>query len=127
MKTAYLDVDKDWGIIVIYDYNILHFDELAAIMETFKMSKRSINSALRILSEPNTGMSVSREDIRMSAIFISQATTNAQFWDTAAHEIAHCVTHIIDYYGVGYDTEDAAYLTGFLMRELVEEVGSPCN
>lgn len=126
MRTAYLDVDEDWGIVVVYYYDYSDNYELAAIMDTFKMSRRSIKKALNVLSEPNTGMSVSREDVRMSVVFISQATSESQFWDTALHEISHCVTHIIDYYGVGYDTEEAAYLTGFLMRTLVEEIGSPC-
>lgn len=126
MRTAYLDVDGDWGIVVVYDYDYSENYELAAIMDTFKMSRSSIKKALNVLSEPNTGMSVSREDVRMSVVFISKATYESQFWDTASHELAHCVTHIIDYYGVGYDTEEAAYLTGYLMRKLVEEIGEPC-
>ena len=33
---------------------------------------------------------------------------------------------IIDAYNVPYYSEDAAYLSGFLMRQLVEEIGEPC-
>jgi hypothetical protein len=42
------------------------------------------------------------------------------------YELSHVCTAIIDTYDVPYDSEDAAYLAGYLMRQLVREVGEPC-
>lgn len=126
MKTAYLDVDKRWGIVVCYNYDERDYADLRAIMRSFGMSRLDANRALDILSSYNTGMAVSNEDLRMSAIFISKATSNSEFWSTAIHELKHSADTIISYYGVDWDGEDAAYLTGYLTKEMVEEIGEPC-
>lgn len=126
MKTAYLDVDKRWGVVVIYNYNTMDFDDMWAIMRSFGLVDKSINHALRILSSYNTGMAVSSDELRMSVIFISKATSPSEWYSTAIHELKHVADAIISYYDVDWDGEDAAYLTGFLTKQLVEEVGEPC-
>lgn len=126
MKTAYLDVDKRWGIVVCYDYDERDFVDLRAIMRSFGMSRLDANRALDILSSYNTGMSVSNEDLRMSAIFISKATSSSEWWSTCLHEIRHAAQAIIEYYGADWG-EDDAYLTGFLTKQVVEKIAEPCR
>lgn len=128
MITEYIDVPyKKWGIVVIYDFDTgEEYVDLMAIMRSFGMSQSSSRKALEILSNYNTGMAISLDDLRMSAIFISPTTSSGQFWDTVVHELKHVADSIIDYYGVEWDSEDAAYLTGHLTKELVELVGEPC-
>lgn len=129
MITEYIDIpNKKWGIVVIYDFDTKdeHVD-LMAIMRSFGMSQYNSSKALRILSNYNTGMAISLDELRMSAIFISQATSSSQWWDTAMHELKHVADAIVDYYGVDWDSEDSAYLTGYLVKELVELVGQPCH
>lgn len=128
MKTDYLSVgDDDWGVLVIYDFDVNNdYDDLCAIMQTFGLNLRNVKKSLNILSSYNTGMSISRDDIRMSVLFISQATSPSQFWNTLNHELYHATTAIIDYYGEPYDKEPAAYLHGELMKIAVETLGEPC-
>ena len=127
MTTKYLEVgDADWGVLVCYHFYVTDYDEIWSYCRSFGLSKERTREALRVLREPNTGMTISSDEIRMSIVFVGDATSTSEWWDTLSHELWHVVTHIIDYYGVGYDTEDAAYLTGFLMKQLVEEVGEPC-
>lgn len=127
METTYIDVDNKWGIVVVYDYDVdYEANDLWAIMRSFGMAKKNANRALGILSSYNTGMSISNDDLRMSAIFISKATSNSEFWSTAIHEIKHVADSIITYYGVDWNGEDAAYLTGYLTKEMVEKLGNPC-
>lgn len=67
-------------------------------------------------------------DIRMSCIFIGDATSPEQWWDTLAHELLdHAKASIKDYYGVPERGEDSAWLTGYLMRMLVRLFGVPCR
>ena len=76
MKTEYIEIPQDnWGIVIIYDYDNMDWYDLAAVMESFKLPIHKIKEALDVLSEPNTGMTISRFDIRMSAMFISNATS----------------------------------------------------
>ena len=129
MKQAYLKFpNSEWGVAVVYDFDTeFENDVLVEQMRSFGMSPRNAEKALRILSNYNTGMAVSNGVLKMSAIYISDATSPSQFWDSCAHELAHVVTAIIDAYDVPYYSEDAAYLSGFLMRQLVEEIGEPCR
>ena len=129
MKQAYLKFpNNEWAVIVVFDFDVdLEYEELQEQLRSFGMKQRNINKALNILSYYNTGMAISNDVLKMSAIYISHTTSASQFWDTCAHELAHVVTAIIDAYDVPYYSEDAAYLSGFLMRQLVEEVGEPCR
>ena len=128
MKQAYLKFpNNEWGVAVVYDFDTyLEHDVMIEQMRSFGMTIRNAEKALSILSGYNTGMAVSNETLRMSAIYIGDATSPSQFWDSCAHELAHVVTAIIDAYDVPYYSEDAAYLSGYLMRQLVKEVGEPC-
>ena len=128
MKQSYLKFpNNEWAVIVVFDFDVdLEYEELQEQLRSFGMKQRNINKALSILSNYNTGMAISNGILRMSAIYVSKATSPSQFWDSCAHELAHVVTSIIDAYDVPYYSEDAAYLSGFLMRQLVEEIGEPC-
>lgn len=127
MVTKYLEVgNNDWGVLVNYDFDTLDYDDIWAICKSFGMSDKSINKALRILSSYNTGMAVSSDDLRMSAIFISKATSPSEWWSSCLHELRHCAQAIIDYYGADWN-EDDAYLTGFLTKRAVEILGEPCR
>lgn len=128
MKQVYLRFPyNEWGVVVCFDFDTdYEHDVMVEQMRSFGMTILNAEKAIRILSNYNTGMAVSNETLKMSAIYISRATSPSQFWDSCAHELAHVVTAIIDAYDVPYDSEDAAYLSGFLMRQLVEEIGEPC-
>lgn len=129
MKTAYIDVDGYWGIAICYNYDVSNPEDehtLWGYMRSFGMKERSINKALNILSNYNTGMCVSNNDVRMSGIFISKATNPSEWWSSCLHELRHSAQAIIDYYGVD-SGEDDAYLTGFLTKRAVEILGEPCR
>ena len=127
MKTEYIDVDGKWGIVIVLDFDTeREWLELDAIMNSFGMRKRNIEKALNVLSTYNSGMAVSRDDIRMSCVFIAHTTSKSQFWNTVSHELNHVATAIIDYYGEPYDSEGTAYLHGYLLQRVVEEIAMPC-
>lgn len=128
MKQTYLRFPNgEWGVAVVWDFDTDYdYDVLLEQMRSFGLSILEAKRALNILSNYNTGMAVSNEVLKMSAIYISDATSPSQFWDTCAHELSHVVASIIDVYDVPYWSEDAAYLSGYLMRQLVEAIGEPC-
>ena len=126
METKFIDIDDHWGIIVVYDYSAEDKKEMAGIMDSFGMEPHDIHKSLDILSHYNTGMSISRDDVRMSCIFVSRCTHPSEFWNTLIHEVTHVADAIIEYYGVKWYGEDAAYLTGFITKRMVEELGVPC-
>lgn len=126
MENKYIDVGKKWGVVVNYDYDLMDYDEMWAIMRSFGLTSKNANKALKILSNYNTGMAITNDDIKMSTIFISKASTPSEWWNTAIHELKHVADAIISYYDVEWDSEDAAYLTGYMTKQLVESVYEPC-
>lgn len=147
MKSRYIDVKDKWGIVVCYDLMRKDVREMRALMEAVGMDDEStegymrisvnqkgermevgIDEALRILLyHKNTGMCITNMDLRMSLVFVGEATSQDQWWDTMAHEILdHAKVAILDYYHVPLRGEDSAWLTGFLMRKVVQLIAPPC-
>ena len=128
MQTKYIDVKGKWGVVLCYDFHHGDEEEMRQSMEAFGIGEESIDEAIDILFMENKGMCVSRNDIRMSLVFIGNATGGDQWWDTVAHEtLDHVKTAICLYYGVPFGSEDSAWLTGYLMRKAVQLLGEPCR
>lgn len=128
MRKDYINVDDDWGVILCSDLRRLDEYEMRAAMMSFGMRGGSLDMAVDILLfRENTGMCVSRDDIRMSLVFIGNATSGEQFWDTVTHELYHAASAICEHYYVRPYTEDFAWTMGFLMRKAVELLGRPRN
>lgn len=127
MNQKYIDIGNNkWGILLFWDFDMMDWDDMAAVMYAFGMERENVNKSIRILSSHNSGMTVSSDDLRMSAVFIGNATSNSQFWNSIAHECAHLVDAISDYYQVESGTEEHAYLQGYIFQRIVEEVARPC-
>ena len=111
-----------------YDLRRLDEYEIRNIMMSFGMRGEELDDAIDVLLyKANTGLCISRSDIRMSLIFIGNATGGDQWWDTTAHELLyHAACAIWDYYDVPYGSEDAAWTVGYLMRKAVQLLGEPC-
>ena len=147
MKTEYIDVKGKWGIVVCYDLKRRDVHEMRALMEAVGMDNESaegymrvsvyrkgesvevgVDEALRmLLCHTNTGMCITNMDLKMSLVFIGEADSEDQWWDTMAHEILdHAKVAILDYYRVPLRGEDSAWLTGYLMRKVVQFIAPPC-
>lgn len=130
MVTRHIDIDNNkWVILLIFDFDVDYDEiELSAIMDSFGMKSRAIDRALSILSTYNSGMCVSNEGVRMSAIFIGKPTSAEQFWDSIAHESLHVCQAILSYYGEDdWMGETPAYLDGYIFRKIVGTIGVPCR
>lgn len=126
MRTVYIDVDGKWGILLNYDFTEDDFDDIAAALRSFGMRLYKIEEALNVLSAYDTGMAISCDDLRMTSIYISKASSYAQFWNTVNHELMHAEQAILDYYDVDWDGEPPAYLAGYLLLRVVGEIAVPC-
>lgn len=147
MKSEYIDVKGKWGIVVCYDLMRKDVREIRALMEAVGMDDDStdgymrvsvyprgenvevgIDEALRmLLYHKNTGMCITNMDLNMSLVFIGEADSEDQWWDTLAHEVLdHAKVAILDYYRVPLRSEASAWLTGYLMRKVVQLIAPPC-
>lgn len=127
MKTEYIDIEGKWGVVICYDFDMLDADEMAAIMDSFGSTESSIRKSMPILLGTNTGMCISRSDLRMSVVFVGDASSSEQWWDTLEHELYHVASAVCEYYGAPHGGEDFAWTVGYLTRRAVELFGRPCR
>lgn len=120
MKKHYIDIVGKWAFIFAYDIGEEDLGEVGEWLEALGAGRREIRRAQRLLTKLNKGFTFSRPSLRMSVMCIGDATEPEQWWDTLDHEIDHLQGAILHYYGVEHDTEDAAYLQGYIMRGIIK-------
>lgn len=86
-----IDINGYWSVTVVYD---------------------------AYLGKLNTGFTYTDSNRRRSVIGISKATSHAQLMNTIVHEAKHLQSHICNYYNVDEDSEDAAYLIGYIIQKM---------
>lgn len=128
MKSEYIDIKGKWGIVVCYDLMRKDVREMRALMESVGVEDEEIDGYLRmLLYHKNKGLCISNMELAMSLVFIGEAESEDQWWDTLAHEVLdHAKIAILDFYHVPLRSEDSAWLTGFLMRNVVQLIAPPC-
>lgn len=70
------------------------------------------------LGEVNSGFTRTDFNKRWSIVCIGFADSKRQFFNTVIHELKHVQSHICRYYNVDEDSEDAAYLIGYLAMKM---------
>lgn len=86
-----IDIDGYWKVIVVYNVELGGF---------------------------NTGFTQTDFTKRRSIVGIGKATSKEQFFNTIVHEAKHIQSHICKYYKVDEDSEDAAYLIGYIIQKM---------
>ena len=66
----------------------------------------------------DTGFTYTDYYKRRSIVGISPTTSQEQLLNTIVHEAKHVQSHICKYYDVKEDSEDAAYLIGYLVQQM---------
>ena len=128
MQTEYVDVRGKWGIVLCYDLDLDDDVDIMNYMVSLGSDEEGAYKAVNVLfGQENAGLCVTNMALRMSLIFIGDADSAEQWWDTLSHELYHAQQAIIEYYRVPPDTEKAAWTMGYLMRKSVELVAPPCR
>lgn len=86
-----IDVNGYWKIIVVYNV---------------------------YLGEPNTGFTQTDFSKKQSIVGISNITNKSQLINTIVHEAKHVQSHICRYYNIDEDSEQAAYLIGYIVQKM---------
>ena len=119
MRTEFYNIgDEDWGILMVYDYDYRDFERLWSTLRAFGLSDSRAQAAMSVLSKPDTGMTLTIPEELMSVLFVSEATSDEEWFDTLVHELKHVVEHISEFYQVDPRSEAAAYLQGEIGRQL---------
>lgn len=86
-----IDIEGYWKVIVVYDVE---------------------------LGDKNTGFTHTDFTKRRSIVGIGKVTSKEQFFNTVVHEAKHVQSNICRYYNVEEDSEQAAYLIGYIVQKM---------
>ena len=87
------------------DFNILNYWKITVVYNVY-------------LGKKNTGFTYTDFDKCKSIVGISETSSQEQFLNTIVHEAKHVQSHICKYYNVEEDSEEAAYLIGFIIQNM---------
>ena len=119
MAAQYIQLPrKAWNILVYYNVDQDDFVEIEDSLRQIKCPKSDIKKAFLVLRHKNTGFTFSNTDYMMSIVCIGKATNTSQFVSTVIHESKHVQSHICQYYGINENSEDAAYLIGYIVKTM---------
>ena len=119
MKTRYFDIgEEDWGVVLVYDYDFTDFDRIWAIIRAAGLTDEKAQAAMSVLSRTDTGMTLTSFGDMMSFLFISQSSSDEEWFNTLIHELKHVVEHLSEFYRVDPKSEPAAYLQGEIGRQM---------
>lgn len=72
------------------------------------------------LGDTDVGFTQTDFKERRSIVGISPTTSKEQLLNTIVHEAKHVQSHICRYYNVAEDSENAAYLIGYIIQKMYD-------
>lgn len=119
MLAKWIDIEGKWGVVVNYDVQPGDLPYILAQVDRVGVSGRDRREIEGLFDAPNRGFTVSDMEERMSLTCIGWADSREQMVDTIIHEIDHVQRDVCEYYGVSLGSERAAWLQGYLGREMM--------
>lgn len=117
MKRIVIDVNGYWKVILFVEIDYDRYDIIESELTNLLAPTQVIDEIYdNIAYQYNSGFTYSNTDYRVSVSGINKQISKAELMDTVVHEIDHIQSDICDYYGIDLNSEDAAYLIGYLAK-----------
>lgn len=110
----------NWDVIIYYDSDWRDAFEILDALDAVGVDERTFRSAERNVMNgiPDTGLTYSNTDERVSVIVLSKTSSKSEFANTWFHEVLHCAVHIAKANGLDCSGEAIAYVGGELARDM---------
>ena len=119
MIKSTIDVAGYWSIVLFVDVDYDDFDIIESALTDILAPISIINEIYdKISYKFNSGVTFTNSDYRSSVVCINKGSTKEQVINTISHEADHVQAAICDYYNVPLDSEQAAYLIGYLVGKM---------
>ena len=119
MIKSVIDVDGYWSVVLFvdvdYDKYYIIESALTDILAPISVIDNIYN---KISYKLNAGVTFSNPEFRTSVVCINKTTSREELINTVSHEADHVQSAICNYYNVQLDSEDAAYLIGYLVGKM---------
>ncbi len=119
MIKSTIDVAGYWSIVLFVDVDYDDFDIIESALTDILAPISIIDEIYdKISYKLNSGVTFTNSDYRTSVVCINKGSTREQVINTISHEADHVQAAICDYYNVPLDSEQAAYLIGYLVGKM---------
>ena len=119
MIKSIIDVAGYWSIVLFVDVDYDNFDIIESALTDILAPISIIDEIYdKISYKPNSGVTFTNSEYRSSVVCINKGSTKEQVINTISHEADHVQAAICDYYNVPLDSEQAAYLIGYLVGKM---------
>ena len=119
MIKSVIDVAGYWSIVLFVDVDYDKFDVIESALTDILAPISVIDEIYdKISYKLNSGVTFTNSKYRTSVVCINKTTTREELINTISHEADHIQDAICDYYDVPLDSEQAAYLIGYLVGKM---------
>ena len=119
MIKSTIDVAGYWSIVLFVDVDYDNYNIVESALTDILAPISVIDEIYyKISYEYNSGVTFSNPDYRTSVVCINKTTSREELINTISHEADHVQAAICDYYNVPLDSEQAAYLIGYLVGKM---------
>lgn len=119
MIKSTIDVAGYWSIVLFVNVDYDNFDIIESSLTNILAPISVIDEMYdKISYKYDSGVTFSNPDYRTSIVCINKATSREELINTISHEADHIQDTICNYYDVPLDSEQAAYLIGYLVGKM---------
>ena len=119
MIKSVIDVAGYWSIVLFVDVDYDRFDIIESALTNILAPISVIDEIYdKISYKYDSGVTFTNSDFRTSVVCINKTTSREELINTITHEADHAQDDICDYYNVPLDSEQAAYLIGYLVGKM---------
>lgn len=114
----YIDIQDKWEVCIFTQWDDVYF--LIQSLKKLNCAYKTIRSAIKITESYDSGFTFSNLRLKASVVYISPTSSKPEWFDTLVHELKHVQSHICEYYDIDESGEEAAYLIGYLMKNVMQ-------
>ena len=119
MIKSVINVAGYWSIVLFVNVDYDNFEIVESALTDILAPISVIDEIYdKISYEYNAGVTFTNPDFRTSIVCINKATSREELINTISHEADHVQDTICKYYDVPLDSEQAAYLIGYLVGKM---------
>jgi len=119
MIKSIINVNSYWKVILFVNVDYDRFDIIeSALTDILAPSKSIDNIYNKIAYKFDSGVTFTNSNFRTSIVCINKTTSREELINTISHEADHVQADICEYYNIKLDSEDAAYLIGYLVSNM---------
>ena len=119
MIKSTINVAGYWSIILFVNVDYDNFDVIESALTDILAPISVIDEIYdKISYELNSGVTFTNSNFKTSIVCINKASSKEELMNTISHEADHIQDDICKYYDVPLDSEQAAYLIGYLVGKM---------